>query len=99
MSSHPPMYFKNHLYWVLLAAGGLVAAAGMAGKAALGAEAAKAAVVGGMAGFLAHAINLFTGKTLIGTISGPMAVRRISESNIVSNSMTREGERVSVIQP
>ncbi|MDP2143493.1 MAG: NrfD/PsrC family molybdoenzyme membrane anchor subunit [Gallionella sp.] len=29
MSSHPPMYFKNHLYWVLLAAGGLVAAAGM----------------------------------------------------------------------
>ncbi|OGS81201.1 MAG: molybdopterin oxidoreductase [Gallionellales bacterium GWA2_59_43] len=29
MSSHPPMYFKNHLYWVLLAAGGLVALAGL----------------------------------------------------------------------
>ena len=29
MSSHPPMYFKNHLYWVLLAAGGAVALAGL----------------------------------------------------------------------
>ena len=24
MSTHPPMYFKNRLYYVLLAAGGLV---------------------------------------------------------------------------
>ncbi len=29
MSAHPPMYFKNRLYYVLLAAGGLVALAGM----------------------------------------------------------------------
>ena len=28
MSAHPPMYFKNRLYYVLLAAGGLVALAG-----------------------------------------------------------------------
>src|SRR3989338_7064549 len=29
MSSYPPMYFKNRLYYVLLAAGGLVAMAGL----------------------------------------------------------------------
>lgn len=29
MSNYPPMYFKNRLYWALLAAGGAVAAAGM----------------------------------------------------------------------
>ncbi|HEX5364548.1 MAG TPA: NrfD/PsrC family molybdoenzyme membrane anchor subunit [Gallionella sp.] len=29
MSSYPPMYFKNRLYWLLLAAGGLVALAGL----------------------------------------------------------------------
>ena len=29
MSSYPPMYFKNRLYWALLAAGGLVVMAGL----------------------------------------------------------------------
>src|SRR4030065_1090572 len=29
MSAHPPMYFKNRLYYVLLAAGGMVGLAGL----------------------------------------------------------------------
>lgn len=74
-------------------------AIGAAAKAVVNAEAAKAAVIGGLAGFVAHTILLFSGKSLIGGVVGRNTVRRIGESTVVSNSISRDGERVSVIQP
>ena len=85
----------------LSAGASLVAAiaVGYAAKSVVSTEAAKAAVIGGMAGFAAHTITLFSGRALFGGGSGHSTIRRIGESSIVSNSISRDGERVSVIQP
>lgn len=60
----------------------------------------KAAVLGSLAGVGAQTFSMLTGRTIAGLL-GPGGRRpgRIGETTLVSQPFTREGERVSVIQP
>ena len=84
---------------VLLAFGstGIV---GLAAKSVGGMSGAQAAVAGGLAGALAQSLSAFAGVN-IGTRALPVGrpIRRIGNSTVVSPSMTREGETVSMITP
>jgi len=76
-----------------------VAGIGMvAGSVARGTK--QAAVMGGMAGFGLQALNAIRpGTAAIAGIGRTPVGRRIGASQTISDSFTREGERVSVLQP
>ena len=76
---------------------GAAIAAGMVFKR-IAPGSSKAAVVGGMAGTVATALSMFTGIKIGGPLALPSG-RRIGETTMISPSFTREGERVSMIQP
>ena len=65
--------------------------------------AARAAVIGGLAGTTVQALSLFTGIKVPGfggnLLGSGGYIRRLGETTMVSPSMTREGETVTMIQP
>ena len=78
---------------------GLAFGAGFGAKQFLSKGAAQAAVLGGLAGAAAQALQVFANVKITG---GPQALtvgRRIGETMLVSPSMTQEGETVQLIRP
>jgi len=74
---------------------------GLAAKTVGGMSAARAAVAGGLAGALAQALSSFAGVEIgKGTMLGSSRpIRRLGTSTVVSPSMTRAEETVSLITP
>ena len=71
-----------------------------------GQRAGQMAIVGGLAGATAQALGAFSPIAIPGIGSGSSALmlgsggfRRIGESQLISPSMSREGENVQLIQP
>ena len=73
--------------------------AGALGKTMISPSAGKAAIIGGVAGTAAQALGMFTNIQIGEQSSTRRVIRRIGDTMEVSPASTREGERVSIIEP